>query len=322
MIRKKRKKMTAVPGWKNSCCLFLAVVWALTANAEHGYAASQKTISSVYLYITSEIEAGTQIDSVRVISESNRCWVDEAEVTNVPRDDWEWDDKPRLKIILRADEDYVFASGISKKKINLSGDGGTVTSVSRKGEDQLVIRVTLNSLDGYEGVHSLEVEELEWNETTGYAYWEEAGDAKRYEVRLFRDDKEVTGSTIKTSNTYYDFSPRLTRNGFYYFKVRAVYNREEKGDWKTSERWYVSSADAALLSDGKAIQQAVSVNPAASWRKIGQSWYYYDDKGHLATGWMEVDGKWYYLDPESGAMYENTVTPDGYTVGADGAWIP
>ena len=41
----------------------------------------------------------------------------------------------------------------------------------------------------------------------------------------------------------------------------------------------------------------------------------------MQTGWITVDGKEYYLDPESGAMYENTVTPDGYFVGPDGARI-
>lgn len=234
-------------------CLILAVIWMLAINPEDVYAASKKEIRSVYLYITSEIEVGTQNDYVRVVSQSDRCWVDEMEVTNVPKNDWESDDEPRLKITLRTDEDYSFSSGISKKKINLSGDTGKVTSVSRKGSDKLIVYVTLDSLEGYEGSHSLEVEDLEWDEKSGYAYWDEAGDAERYEVRLFRDDREVTGSTIKTSNTYYDFSPRLTRNGYYCFKVRAVYDRDEKGDWKTSERWYVSSADAALLSDGKEI---------------------------------------------------------------------
>lgn len=42
-------------------------------------------------------------------------------------------------------------------------------------------------------------------------------------------------------------------NGYYCFKVRAVYDKEEQGDWKTSERRYVISKDAALLSAGKAI---------------------------------------------------------------------
>ena len=41
----------------------------------------------------------------------------------------------------------------------------------------------------------------------------------------------------------------------------------------------------------------------------------------MATRWEYIDGAWYYFDPVSGAMAVNTVI-NGYTVGADGAWIP
>lgn len=48
-------------------------------------------------------------------------------------------------------------------------------------------------------------------------------------------------------------------------------------------------------------------------------------RGSMKTGWQAIDGKWYYFNPTSdgykGAMYQNTTTPDGYTVGADGALI-
>ena len=325
-------------------------------------AARKKTIQSVYLYITSYIEAGTQNDYVNVECQSRHCYVDEVEVTNVPKDEWESDDKPRLKITLWADDDYSFDSGIGKSKIQLSGDTGNVTSVSRNGKGKLTVVVTLDDLDGYDGEHMLGIDSLEWDETTGYGYWEGADEAARYEVRLFRNDAEVTGSRVKTSKTYYDFAPRLTRNGYYTFKVRAVYREDEKGDWKTSERWYVSSAAAAELSDGKAILpendgtnspssklpkgpgdvldsetntgewkqddfgwwyvRSDHTYPVNEWSNISGKWYYFGEEGYMKTGWICLDGKWYYLDKESGAMYENTVTPDGYAVGSDGAWIP
>ena len=44
----------------------------------------------------------------------------------------------------------------------------------------------------------------------------------------------------------------------------------------------------------------------------------------MATGWQQIGGKWYYFEPAAGAfqgvMYRGAVTPDGHTVGADGAW--
>ena len=50
---------------------------------------------------------------------------------------------------------------------------------------------------------------------------------------------------------------------------------------------------------------------------IGQ---YRDGNGIVKTGWYQSDGKWYYMGA-NGYMLTNTTTPDGYKVGADGAWI-
>lgn len=74
-------------------------------------------------------------------------------------------------------------------------------------------------------------------------------------------------------------------------------------------------------------------------------WYYLDPvSGEMALGWKQMDGKWYYFSPVGGgtytydptkgkwifgggngrplgSMYQNEVTPDGYSVGPDGAWI-
>lgn len=82
------------------------------------------------------------------------------------------------------------------------------------------------------------------------------------------------------------------------------------------------------------------------WIKDSQDgkWYYLDPwNGAMRTGWIkDRDGKWYYLSPgnetpawvqdasgkwiytgkgrPAGSMYAAEKTPDGYTVGADGAW--
>ncbi|MGN0158573.1 MAG: DUF6273 domain-containing protein [Brotaphodocola sp.] len=52
-----------------------------------------------------------------------------------------------------------------------------------------------------------------------------------------------------------------------------------------------------------------------------QNWYYLNEDGRMiAAQWFQdIDGKWYYLS-QSGAMLSGCVTPDGYTVGADGTW--
>ncbi|GLC80939.1 hypothetical protein [Lacrimispora brassicae] len=40
----------------------------------------------------------------------------------------------------------------------------------------------------------------------------------------------------------------------------------------------------------------------------------------MKTGWVQVNGTWYYLNAD-GRMASDTVTPDGYRVGTDGAWL-
>lgn len=56
------------------------------------------------------------------------------------------------------------------------------------------------------------------------------------------------------------------------------------------------------------------------WKSIGNKWYYFDGDGYMKTGWFQQGGKWYYCN-EDGEMLANTRTPDGYYVGADGAWV-
>ncbi len=56
------------------------------------------------------------------------------------------------------------------------------------------------------------------------------------------------------------------------------------------------------------------------WKHVWDNWYYFGDDGRSAQNtWAEINGKWYYFDNFS-RMLHDTTTPDGYTVGPDGAW--
>ena len=44
------------------------------------------------------------------------------------------------------------------------------------------------------------------------------------------------------------------------------------------------------------------------------------NEGKLVAGWKVIDGYWYFFDFE-GALLINSITPDGYYVGADGRWV-
>lgn len=59
---------------------------------------------------------------------------------------------------------------------------------------------------------------------------------------------------------------------------------------------------------------------AGQWNNDSAGWQYQEDNGNrLNNGWNWIDGKCYYFTPD-GYCLINTITPDGYTVDANGAW--
>lgn len=62
------------------------------------------------------------------------------------------------------------------------------------------------------------------------------------------------------------------------------------------------------------------------WKYIGDTWYFFNPVhdgtfGSMAAdGWRWIDGYCYLFDKD-GKLYVNTVTPDGFTVNADGQWM-
>ncbi|WP_124068036.1 DUF6273 domain-containing protein [Clostridium sp. E02] len=88
-----------------------------------------------------------------------------------------------------------------------------------------------------------------------------------------------------------------------------------------------------------------------TWKEIEGSWYYFDQTGYMVTGWKLINNRWYFFNPISdgtkgkmltgwqwidghcyylagildshypeGAMYSDTMTPDGFQVNSSGAW--
>ena len=77
-------------------------------------------------------------------------------------------------------------------------------------------------------------------------------------------------------------------------------------------------AMAALL-----ISVMVSANAyAGEWKSDQNGWWYVQDDGtYIRNAWFtDKDGKSYYFG-EDGYMLTDTVTPDGWVVGPDGAWV-
>ncbi|UYZ34728.1 N-acetylmuramoyl-L-alanine amidase family protein [Clostridium beijerinckii] len=94
---------------------------------------------------------------------------------------------------------------------------------------------------------------------------------------------------------------------------------------QTSAGWTYTKADGTKatgwLQDGGAWYYLKADGVMATgWVQDGATWYYLNGSGAMQTGWFNDNGTWYYLNG-SGAMLANTTTPDGYYVGANGAWV-
>lgn len=317
----------------------LAISMTLIA-AFPGWAEKEERIpvGEVILSIESDIEAGESGGSVDANVESGECEVDRVEITN-EKEIWSGGDEPKVKIYLSAENGYYFAKK-GKNMFGLIGDKAKyVTSKTANDKETLILTVELDELE--EG--DLYVYGLVWDAQPGVASWDLTEGAKKYRVRLVRGDTSI-GSIYTTTGNSYNLAGLIDREGVYYFKVQPVDFGGYAGDWQESGSLYVKKEDldtykeaafnnreAGIAGPGSGswkqdetgwwYQHPDNTYPANNWEKIGGEWYFFDGRGYMQTGWINWNGKWYYCDPESGAMWSERTTPDGYRVGSDGARI-
>lgn len=144
---------------------------------------------------------------------------------------------------------------------------------------------------------------------------------------------------ISTSNTW-----SQTDGKWQYVKPNGQY---AKNEWLfIKDKWYYFGNDTNMVTEWKIINgewyyldsvngdmkigwhfwrnQWYYLNPngdmAVGWKKVDGKWYFLDSNGNMVTGWKLIDGKWYYMTGNGDCLL-NTVTPDGYTVDENGAWI-
>ena len=140
-------------------------------------------------------------------------------------------------------------------------------------------------------------------------------------------------SAISTTDTSYNFASYFTRSGDYTFKVRAIYNTSNKGDWEESDELSVSSSEAKDIRDnGKSSGNTPSNSidddggpgdtntsqgawlkndtgwwycnadrsyPVNQWQYINNYWYFFNASGYMVTGWYRKDANapYVYYDP-------------------------
>lgn len=72
---------------------------------------------------------------------------------------------------------------------------------------------------------------------------------------------------------------------------------------------------------GNATTTTPSAQQTEGWVQDNVGWWWRNADGSYPTNtWKEINGKQYYFGSD-GYMLHDTTTPDGYTVGSDGAWI-
>lgn len=177
------------------------------------------------------------------------------------------------------------------------------------------------------------VEDTYWDEEeTAIARWDEVEDAYQYEIYLYRNESRV--ETVKTKKTYYDFEKKLTREGDYTFKVRALAKSSSKeyndSYWsEESDSIYVSESYAELIRNGGKIDtensgpgangtqkepvKESSVVYTPQWIEDATGWWYrFSDGSYPANAWWQdpATGIWYFFN-EQGYMVTGWVDWNG-----------
>ena len=148
---------------------------------------------------------------------------------------------------------------------------------------------------------------------------------------------DVDFYTISVENGHTDLEPgdvpvvkiSLSAKAGYVFatKKNGLQISAYGGTLKSFER--MNSGDALLVTvelpavSGSAASGAGASTAGAegAWEYEDGRWKYRLSDGNMASGWTLVNNIWYYLDPQTSILWQNAVTPDGYTVDADGAWV-
>lgn len=159
-----------------------------------------------------------------------------------------------------------------------------------------------------------------------------------------KDGTRLIAVILKSSSTHYTDTKALLDYGFEVVAQKKAQSAQSApsggGDssagpgaqiqsgWRQdSAGWYYLKTDGSraasqwLTVDGEDYWFEGNGYMATGWRQLSGSWYYFHSNGPLGKNcWVESGGKWYYVGGD-GVMLTSAVTPDGYRVGADGAWI-
>ncbi|SFG42700.1 hypothetical protein [Oribacterium sp. WCC10] len=332
----------------------LASASMIAALSVPAYADSRTAISSVTINVATDLSIGSTSSDVEVTTSSSLYDVYSAYITNTPSDGWDENDNPKVQIKLQLEDDDDYKWNITKSTVTVTGDSGSVTSVSGgSGHGYLTIVYTLDDLDevydDWSSSLDLDISNANWQTSYGIADWSEAESAKKYEVKLYRGSSLLT--TVTTTNDYYSFANYFTQAGTYTYKVRAIYSSSNKGSWEESDDLYVtesqaekiynsynsstnsttSSSSSSYLANltGSTVYGSTSYANALTSSEGGQWvqdefgwWYKNADGSWTSNGWQQINGKFYFFN-DHGYMKTGWILWNNqyYYCGSDGAML-
>jgi len=240
----------------------------------------------------------------------------------------------------------------SYQSVLTSKEQSTVQSVL--GNNMVIQDVVINNLGKLIISTKMEIVFYEKDGTLSRNKWQKVGndwyyfgaDCKAVNGWLFtgnkwyylnQTDKKMKTGWIKTEDGKWylldsvngDMKTGWQQRGGKWYLLDSI-NGDMKTGWQQrGGKWYLLDSVNGDMKTGWQqrggkwyLLDSVNGDMKTGWQQRGGKWYLLDSiNGDMKTGWQQRNGKWYYL-ASSGEMAANTVTPDGYTVGPSGEWIP
>ena len=312
----KLKKRGNVAAFSRRICVSLALAACFLASGGTGthidtYAAESSVIESVSITFKSTYGEPEEIIDPEITAGGGSYSIGDIQY-RTEYEKWKPGKKVRVEITLVAEDGKYFPVSLNRSKCKVSG----AEYVSAKALDDSSLQVKVD----YKPVTVLgTTEKAGWSSRSKKkASWKSVSDAPGYTLTLYGDDKVVKRLNVETNSA--DLSEYMTDlDKTYYYEVKAVPITSEQKKY-LKEGAYVTSTDQEFdwddyqreeartqtPGDGGAVEGDSYVLPDGSravnsWKKIGETWYYFDGAGNKAKGWVLDGPTWYYMD-QNGAM--------------------
>lgn len=278
------------------------------------------TVSSLSLVFEDRYETG-EIQEPEITCRTLGVSVDSVEWSK-DAEDWTPGKKVTATLTLSSDDGRSFLSSYGTSSCKVSG----ATLVLAKG-DGATAQVKVSY---YPVVQLDSPDRAGWSAADRMkATWKKVEYATGYQIRLYRDD--IYLRTLTVTGTSKDLSEYMTKEGYYYYEIRAIGKDTNDAKYRKSSE-YIMSTDQAMddmgdtegrwknYIDGKKYQAKDGTEITGQWFKIKDKWYYFDENGYAVTGWKQLGPTWYYMDP-SGVMLTGWQKVDNvwYYLNGDGS---